>query len=307
MTPSDAIPDSAGRAQSMAAARKVARPFYWSVRREVWEHRAIYMAPLIVAALAVCAFMIGFVRWHDEIRAMSAFELAKRRDLTIVPFGFAAAAILLTGVIVGVFYCLDALNAERRDRSILFWKSMPVSDLTTVLSKAAIPVAVLPAVVLVVALLAQAIMLVLSIAVLLANGVSPARFWSASQWLQMPVILIYGLAVHALWYLPVYAWLLVVSAWAKRAPFLWAVLPFFAGFVLERIAFGTSRLFALFKYRLFGGMTEAFAASTHGPITQLSQLEPIRFLSAPGLWLGLAVAAVLLAVAVRLRRYRDPM
>ncbi len=60
------------------------------------------------------------------------------------PYTFAAGCIMATAFIVGVFYCLDALHGERRDRSILFWKSLPVSDLTTVLSKASIPLVVLP-------------------------------------------------------------------------------------------------------------------------------------------------------------------
>ena len=51
---------------------------------------------------------------------------------------------MLTAFLVGVFYCLDALHGERRDRSILFWKSLPVSDLTTVLAKASVPCRVLP-------------------------------------------------------------------------------------------------------------------------------------------------------------------
>jgi ABC-2 type transport system permease protein len=124
----------------------------------------------------------------------------------------------------------------------------------------------------------------------------------------MTLVMLYGLAVHALWYAPIYGWLLLVSAWAKRAPFLWAVLPVFAGFVVEKIAFGTSHVASLVRYRVLGAMSEAFALDAMSePITQVSLLDPVRFLGSPGLWIGLAFAAAFLAAATWLRRRREPI
>lgn len=297
--------DSQGNAP---AAISETRPMYWSVRRELWENRSIYIAPLVVAGVFLFGFLISTMTLPRRLAAMLALDPAKQRNVVVMPYGIVASMIILTGFIVGVFYCLDALNSERRDRSILFWKSLPVSDLTTVLSKASIPLAVLPLLSFAVALAAQWIMLLLSTAVLLGSGVSPATLWTRLPLFQMSLVMFYGLTVHALWYAPIYAWVLLVSAWARRATLLWAILPFFAIFVIEKLAFGTSYWASMLKYRVLGAMAEAFAVDPRKTaITRLSELDPVRFLSSPGLWTGLAFTAAFLAAAVRLRRYREPI
>ena len=188
------------------------------------------------------------------MRAASALEPdaaaeADRSSRTTV----AALLIMATTLVVGVFYCLDALHGERRDRSILFWKSLPVSDLTTVLSKASIPLVVLPLLTFAITVVTQLIMLLLSSAVLLGSGLSVATLWTHLPLFQMSLMLLYHLlTVHALWYAPIYGWLLLVSAWARRAPFLWAVLPLLAIGRVEKIAFNTSH-FAAMLTRLGGG------------------------------------------------------
>ncbi len=290
------------------AAMTATRPIYWSVRRELWENRSIYVAPLVVAAVALFGFLISTIHLLKTMRALAALGPASQRVAVARPFSLAAAVILFSGIIVGVFYCLDALHSERRDRSILFWKSLPVSDLTTVLSKASIPIVVQPLLGFLIACATQWVMLFFSTAVLLANGVSPAMLWTRLPFFQLPLVMFYGLTVHALWYAPIYAWLLLVSAWARRATFLWAILPFFATFVVEKLAFGTSYLPSMLKYRVMGAMVEAFAVdAAKAPITRLSELEPWKFLSSPGLWIGLIFAAAFLAAAVRLRRNREPI
>jgi ABC-2 type transport system permease protein len=284
------------------------RPLYWSVRRELWENRSIYIAPLIVAAVVLFSFMISTIRLSDKMRGLAALDMAKQRMVVLTPYSLAASVILLSGFIVGAFYCLDALNSERRDRSILFWKSMPVSDRTTVLSKASIPLVVLPLICFAVALTTQTIMLLLSSMVLAGSGLSPAIVWTRLPLLQMTVVMFYGLAAHALWYAPLYSWLLLVSAWARRAAMLWAVLPFVVIGVFAKVALGVSLFDAVLKYRLLGAMVEAFDVNAiSNPITRVSQLEPLKFLSSPGLWIGLLLAAAFLAAAVRLRRKREPI
>jgi len=178
-----------------------------------------------------------------------------------------------------------------------------------VLSKASIPLVVLPLIGFVLSVATFFILLVLSTAVLLANGMSPARLWAEVQFVQEPLIMFYGLTVHTLWFAPIYGWLLLVSVWARRTPVLWAALPVFAISVVERLAFNTSYFASLLRYRVTGAMTEAFTVRPQrgGSLEQLSQLSPVRFISSPGLWLGLAFAAACLAAAVRLRRHRDPV
>ncbi len=307
-TPSTAVLEAAaGSQETPPPAMSPTRPMYWSVRRELWESRSIYLAPLIVTTVYLFGFLLSTVTLPHRMRGLSALDPAKQVDAVAVPYGIAASIIIVTGFLIGVFYSLDALNSERRDRSILFWKSLPVSDRTTVLSKALIPFAVLPLLCFAFALATQAIMLFLSTAVLMANRLNPAELWTRMPF-QMPLVLFYGLVLHVFWYAPVYGWLLLVSAWARRAAFLWAVLPFFAIYVVERVAFGTAHFASFLKYRLSGAMDEGFAMDPRATaITRLSQLEPLRFLSSPGLWIGLMFAAAFLAAAVRLRRNREPM
>ena len=216
---------------------------------------------------------------------------------------FAAGLIMATASIVAVFYSLDALHGERRDRSILFWKSLPVSDLTTVLSKASIPLVVLPLLAFAIIVATQMIMATLSTVVLLGSGLSAATPATQLPLLQSSLMLLYHLlTVHALWHAPIFAWLLLVSGWARRATFLWAVLPPLAIGVVEKIAFNTSHFAAMLGYRFAG--PESFHFTEPGP---LMTPDPGKFLSTPGLWIGLAVAAIFLAAAVRLRRYREPI
>jgi ABC-2 type transport system permease protein len=116
-----------------------------------------------------------------------------------------------------------------------------------------------------------------------------------------------------LWHAPIYAWLLLVSGWARRATFLWAVLPLLAVGVFERIAFRTTHFANLLHRRLLGFAWDAFNFKTPdgAPIdphfVPLTQLTPGKFLTTPGLWIGLIFAAIFLAAAVRLRRNREPI
>ena len=293
--------------QSAAPART--QPFYWSVRRELWEYRSVFIAPLVVAAVVLFGFVIRVARLPHLVISVQTLPWWKQYLVLALPFAIASGAIVVTGAVVGVFYCLGALNNERRDRSILFWKSLPVSDLTTVLSKACIPFIVLPVVVLVVALAMQVLMLLIGSAALAVRGPGPAVLWSHWPIGQMSLTLAYFVAVGTVWYAPIYGWLFLVSAWAKRMTFLWAVLVPVGLSIVERIAFDTQYVSELIRYRLAGFLAEAFnnpPRDTHA-IDPVGLMTPARFLASPGLWLGLAVAVAFLAACVWLRRDREPM
>jgi ABC-2 type transport system permease protein len=283
---------------------------FWSVKREIWENRSIYIAPLVVAAFVVFGTFISVIGLPRRIRNVPANDPARLHKVVVTPFSMAPAPIMLTTLLVGVFYALDALYGERRERSILFWKSLPVSDRTTVLSKAAIPLVVLPLIACLLGWLAQLFLLMLSALILPASGMSPAAVWGEFNLVQEPLVMLYGMAIHSLWFAPIYAWLLLVSAWAKRTPVLWALLPPAAIAMLERMIFNTSYFGNLLKYRFVGAMHEGFAVDPKqhtAVIDKLWQLSPGRFLSAAGLWLGLFFAAACLAAAIRLRRNREPI
>jgi len=286
------------------------RPFSWSVWRELWENRSIYLAPLIVAAVQVFALAISTIGLAERRRALLLLDdPVKQRVAIEATYDAAAMMMIFVVFIVGVFYCLDALHGERRDRSILFWKSLPVSDLTTVLSKAIIPLAVLPAIAFALTVCVQLIMLLMTSANLLVHGMSPATTWAHFPVFQNWLVMLYGLIAIAFWHAPIYGWLLLVSAWARRATFLWAVLPLIVIQIFEKITFGTHYFGTLLQHRLMGFAPHAFGfhGDGHPTIDSLSQLTPGRYLGSLGLWIGLLVAAGFVFGAVRLRRYRGPL
>ena len=301
-TQSNTMPESSVQSQATASPDiSAARRFYWSVQRELWETRSIYIAPLAVAAVILSGFLISTIHLADKMRAALALSPEQQNHAIQQPYVFAEDVLMGTFLIVALFYCLDALYSERRDRSILFWKSLPVSDLTTVLAKASIPVLILPLLTFAITVVTQWIMALLSTVVLLGSGLSAAALWNHLPLFRMWLGLFDHLVgFHGLWYAPFYCWMLLVSAWARRAPFLWAALPPLAIGVVEKIAFNTSYFKALLQYR-FAGNPHADAMD---PLTHLS---PVPFLISPGLWIGLVVAAAFLAAAIRMRRYRDPM
>lgn len=303
-TEANVIPDTA-LAPHVVVPRPLplARLLYWSIRRELWENRSVFIGPLAVAGVALFGFCLSsFVGiWEPPLRLNSAHLKT--------PFDMAAGLMMLTGIVVSVFYCLDALHGERRDRSVFFWKSMPVSDLTTVLAKASIPLFVLPLIVVTITIAMQWIMLLFSSALVLAIGRSVGELWSNFSIIQMWLLLLYHFATaHVLWPYPVYCWLLLVSGWAKRAVFLWAALPVLVIGGFERMAFHTFHFAEIVGGHLIGNapvMDMAEGSMGLDPLT--THVTMGRFISSPGLWIGLALAVVFLAAAVRLRRYQGPI
>jgi len=304
------VPESHFDSQQISPAPTSAtRPLYWSIRREVWENHSIYMAPLAVAGVILFGFLTGAMKLSKHLRAALPQNQIDQYMAIQASLLFVAFLLILTAFIVGTFYSLDALHGERRDRSILFWKSLPVSDLTTVISKASIPLVVLPLLTVVTILVTQLLILLISSITLTANGTAVRPLWEQLHLFKTPLEVLYALAALALWHAPIYGWLLLVSSWVKRAPLLWAVMPLLAISIFEHIAFHTGYFASFVKYRLTGVMTEAFFSPKPGtlPSDLMWLLTPVKFLSSPDLWIGLAVAAVFLGAAVRLRRYREPI
>jgi ABC-2 type transport system permease protein len=295
--------------------------FLWMIRREVWEHRAIWIAPAIVIA---CLFVLLMVaRAHLGYDVGLSFNDIPRDGqirLHLLAYSIVTAIIFLVMGIVGFFYCIDSLYADRADRSVLFWKSLPLSDAETVLSKFATGAVVVP-------LVATAGSIVAQIAV---GGGLMAKLAMAGQyaglWLHPQALLGGALAAliccvtAILWYAPLVAYLMLVSAWARRAPFLWAVLPPIAAMMLETVVMRTTFVRDFVAGRLLGAYE---ALATRGPnggtgeeVNGLAGLAErlghvdwqgrvSHFLSAPELWLGVVAAALLLAAAMWVRRYRD--
>lgn len=290
-----------------AASASQTRPFYWSVRRELWDNWWIYVGQLAVAGVFLVGFLFNMARWLADMRNLSTTNPAQYWETVSLPYNIGAGALMGTLILMSIFYCSDALYGERRDRSILFWKSLPVADLTTVLAKASIPLVILPLLTFAVTVAIHVIMLLLSGIVLPASGMSMASLWKELAIFQMWGMLLYHIFLaHALWPLPVYCWLILVSGWARRATLLWAALPVVAIGGVEKLIFHTSHFAAMVGTRLVGGGAPTDVTTGEmfptGPMTHLT---PLRYLGAPGLWMGLVVAAAFLAAAVRLRRYQS--
>src|SRR6266513_2228245 len=198
-TPPNIVHEFAGVSDPGYSAKT--RPFYWSVKRELWENRSIYVAPLIVAIVVLFGFLVSTGGLPERRQAVLLLDPAKARAAIDTPYNVAAIMLIFTAFIVGVFYCLDALHGERRDRSILFWKSLPVSDLTTLLSKASVPIVILPLTIFGIIVLVQFLMLLWSSAILLPSGLA-ATTWTRFNLLQQSVILLYSLIVIVLWHAP---------------------------------------------------------------------------------------------------------
>lgn len=279
------------------------RSFYWSIRRELWEHRSILLAPATVAAAIIIVAIVRINFFTEKIHT----ELNGSQDLLAGIFLVTASLVFITSILTGVFYSLDALLSERRDRSILFWKSLPVSDRTTVLSKAAVPMLVLPAVAFVIIVAMHIVLaLILSFGLLIFRE-PLSDLWSQLPIFQIVVFVLYAIVTCTLWYAPIYGWLMLISSISRRAALVWAVLPFVGAVGLERFASGTEYVDRWLQRRLTGGLLAAFhsAAQHHG--VGLKVATPLVYLASPGLWMGLAAFAIFLFLCVRMRRFQGPI
>jgi ABC-2 type transport system permease protein len=306
------------------AAPRPVRPFYWSVMRELWENRALFIAPLVVGGLAVVILIYVAIFGAYDVKMLGSVPPEAAGRVATFGYGVIAWAMSMVMNITVFFYLLDALQGERKDRSVLFWKSMPVSDTTTVLSKLFTALVVSGVIVAAVAIATQVVLILVASVVMMVGGANPLAVWGSAELGQMTVAIIYWQIAAALWYAPVAAWLLLVSSWAKRVTILWAVFTPIAAAVFERLAIRTHYLQDVISARLNDPVLKQFLASSHARGAEftvndetvkahgmagrvLDAIDPLAFFSNPWLWVGLAVAAGFVAAAIWMRRYREPL
>lgn len=286
------------------------------VRRELWEHRSLWMAPGITAALIALSALLAHVQFDigdiDAMRGQKP-ELVQVALFTIGQWLLSVPIYLVMSTVV-TFYLLDCLYAERKDRSILFWKSLPVSDAQTVGAKLLTGLVVVP--------LGSWLLTLLSFLVFFAIwsvrahlGYAPdIAHWSTVAWVRLEGATLLALLLAILWYAPLAVLLMLVSVLVRRSPMMWLTLAVIAGLVAERILLGTHYLWRLISYRsdglwqLLTSGHDSVAVDKHNllPVDRwLTQLNFGGTLSSPDLWLGVAAAVVLYLVTVRIRRYRD--
>ncbi len=294
------------------------------IRREVWESRSLWIAPLVVSGLMLLAVALGgrmdaHPGIHFGHHAESSSESSSIAPFVSLTKGQAAYAVGISGItftllfvlaIMVFFYLLDSLLAERKDRSILFWKSLPISDAEVVTSKALTGLVLTPMYVLLLSAVTQ-VLVGLVVGMRLGStdigGVIPAfdfAVWSKVQvafWTLAPAVI--------LWYLPLAAYLLLVSVWARKNAFLWAVLPPVAVQLVEGLLLQSSH-FGKFLLHRFVGVYQLLDLDSMRDTAGASPLGEFvghvgNVFASYETWLGVLAAAVIMVAVVRIRRYRD--
>ncbi len=284
------------------------------IRRELWEHRALWAFPLAVSVLMVLGAVFGRTALPSGRLPLPPQATEAIFAIGVLAFG---SVQYVTMSLVLWFYATDCLYSERKDRSILFWKSMPVSDAETVVSKALIAMVVVPLGVFILTALTSAIASGIW-SLRLWSGSLPPLLWNTDAWLRVEGFSLGSLVAATLWYAPLTSYLMLVSAWARRNVQLWVLLPPVVAVLVEWITFGTHHLSSALLYRLGSGwqssLLVAIESQFAGPAlavgsTATAPQVPWRQVGQTfgniDLWVGLAVAVGLLFAATRIRRYRD--
>jgi ABC-2 type transport system permease protein len=259
------------------------------IKRELWENRSLYLAPLIAAAVLLAMWIWGALVVPAHFRFNFNTPPGPFPDnvsrIGIGLYGLSMQLFFVSSLVCG-FYLLDCLYAERKDRSILFWKSLPVSDLQTVLSKFVVATVVVPLGVFVLATVLYPILFAIA-----AAGVPNFSYmsggWDTGEWLRAEGAMLGSLVATQLWYAPLAAWNMLASVMSRRSPALLAILPILVVTICEGVLFGTRHVLMFVGHRLL-------------PIS-----DPVEGLQRLDLWIGLALTAGMLYIVTRLRRYRD--
>ena len=325
------------------------------LRREFWEHRGGFLwAPMVAGAIFLLLSIMGIgvgelaarrvmdsnshamISTDDGNFRLNGLDLSKLTEKLnsedVRELGGAVDGLLFMAgswplmvlAFVVFFYCLGSLYDERKDRSVLFWKSLPVSDGQTVLSKVASATLTAPALAVAASLLTMiGFLLILSVVVMFHGGNPITLLWGPGSPFTVALNLLAGIPIYALWALPTVGWLMLCSSWARSKPFLWAIMiPLFAGIFVSW--FDLMQLFNLesgwfWKNIVARSLVSVFPGgwidaanigeiNGEGPsvIHEVINLRTMySVLGSLQLWIGAAAGAAMIFAAVRLRRWRD--
>jgi len=317
------------------------KTFYWLIKREFWEHRGGFLwAPVITGGVFLLLNLMGIItaevigarhginfgasgELHNVMSRMDAGDMSKVGMALDVAMYSSFGIISVVLFFVVFFYCLGSLYDDRRDRSVLFWKSLPISDTSTVLSKLASATVLAPAIAIVVGIIAGMAQLVIVAITLSFHGVNVWQLLMLAHPFRVMANLLGYLPVYVLWALPSAGWLMLCSAWARTKPFLWAVvLPVATGLLITW--FGIMGLFNLpaswfWKEIVARGLLSIFPGGSfaviHGDprmdiggndgLSGLDLAHSWTALGSANLWIGAVVGAGLIAGAIWFRRWRD--
>ncbi|WP_417623243.1 hypothetical protein [Paremcibacter congregatus] len=297
-------------------------PFKTLMLREYWENRrAIFTTPLVITGLAMALVIVGMgifgqsIHIDDEaftlrefISTMSERDAQEMRD----HLNHALLAANMP-VFIGVWFCmvftaLGSLYDERKDNSILFWKSMPVSDLQTVASKLLTVMLVIPLVAIGFTFIFQVFLLIVgSFATIGTEFSAWELLWGSSNLPALLLTEISAVIIYGLWSLPIFAWFMLASVVAKRTPLLVATIPVALAALMEELFFNTNHLLMFVANRLSIN-TEHNIHMDGQRMEQISFQTPLdmfQSISDPELWLGLALSAALLYLTIVLRKRKS--
>lgn len=312
---------------------------YWLVKREYWEHRGRFLyAPLVTGAIFLLLNLMGIVsgevlrirhgiQW-EPMRNTNLFSRAFAEGnldrigagLDMMMFSTTALISIVMGIVV-FFYALGALYDDRHDRSLLFWKSLPVSDTATVLSKVLTATVLAPVIAVICGVVTGMLMLLMYAITLSFHGISVWHLLTLAHPFRITGALIGSIPLYFVWALPTLGWLLLCSAWARGKPFLWAVaLPVAIGVMLGWFNLLGTMDGGAWYWRHIGGrfLLSTFPGGWMGYANMASLQEGMahamdfiyldnayRALAAPAIWIEATVGVVMIGGAIWLRRWRD--
>ena len=314
--------------------------FKWLLKREYWENRGGFLwAPVITGAIVSFLYLlmaiIGSIAGRRSAGA-DGFVINGSHEEVAKAIGAFGDGVLLAGVMLALvvlafvvfFYALGSLYDDRRDRSVLFWKSLPVSDTRMVLSKAAWALLLAPIVAVAVGILIGVVLWIISALTLTVNGLGAGTaVFTDSHPLRIIGGVLGSLPVYILWALPTVGWLMLCSAWARSKPFLWAVLLPVLGCVIASMTSilpGVDVRHDLVWYTLvYRGLLSVvpgawYPTLEHGATDPNVRIDtPDQLASAidltaswqtfatPDIWIGVVFGVACIIGAIYLRRWRE--
>jgi len=302
------------------------------MKREFWENKGAFRTtPLVIGGIFLAAmvmFLITFNHFDNEFQSLrELLRFVAQQDVGLRAKVLFAAnleiSVFFSMVLAFVvfFYLLGSLYDDRKDRSILFWKSLPASDTLTLASKLLAAMVVAPFIFWVVYVITHIVIMALFAVVVLVLGENPwTLFLSLGSPFEAWSLVLVSYFAQSIWALPLYGWLMLVSAFAPRIPLLFAILPpvilgvlelwvdFLKTFTLNDNLFGLfGRWFANSPLIMSGDDHEnGFGAALGIPITsdydhEVTLANMFDRLFSTDMLIGLAIAAVFLGAALWLR------
>ncbi len=313
---------------------KTLKTMEWLVRREFWEYKGMFFWAPVRLALIMIALLVGILIYSGgkgmsfDGHNMTAVLEHKAEVVAVMANNYIAASVpvfMMLGALV-FFYCLGAMFEERRDRSILFWKSLPVSDQMTVLSKVALALVVAPLISIAVGIITSFVILMMMCVVMAFQGLNFfGVLFSNGDFYLTPLRLIGMWPVYILWAIPTVGWLLMVSAWARSKVFLWAVGVPVLGLLVVKMADFVFKLnldVHWFSHhivlRVLGGLfpgiwlgfqdgAKQMVMSQHEHGADMGNMLTNAWMSLADaeMWVGVVAGVLMIFTAIKLRHWRD--